>query len=483
MLFPEKFDFFSLPYLFLGSILLWTSLLFLLFFFPIAKGDLEKKEHFYFGLLALFFGGFSLCSGMAYTAESENTVLYWVKIKAFCGLNSAVIITPYAASALRLKQKYFTKYFPLLSFLTLLFFFFPNFFIKPEIVIHSIDLWGQNLTQPHIKLAPFSYVFVTLCLVHILAILTLWLVQNKRSLSKNFATWLALTFFVIVSTHEILITFGAYRFISMATFAFSAFLILMAFKLFRDFIRVNYGLLSASTELQKTNEEMRFLVSTISHDTMAPLLSIRGFVDLLTEENQLKNNENSELHYLHRIQINANHVRALLADLAKYAKIGRIEEKVEPLNLSKTFRQAIEMLHLEHQYPGAKVQLQGHWHDFLGSDKQLKQIITNLIINAIRHANRNDVKIVIDNENEDTQLSQSGLFFSLKDNGPGIPPNLHQKIFRTFYKSDPYSKGSGMGLAIVKKMVTNMGGNIWIDPNYQKGARFCVHLPSLAENR
>lgn len=473
---PENMNAFAFLYILLGSILVWTGLTFLFFFYYLAESPIRQQKHFFFSLMGLFFGGFIFCSGIVYGTDSLEVFERFSILKGFFGLNAVIVINPFAASMLGLKSPYWQRYFPWLSLSTLLILFHPEWFLSDKTTYHSATLWGQKIVQSHLALKPLTYFFITFCLTHFFIILFLWFRSREKYNSKNYGTWFVFAIFLLMGVNELLVLSKTYHFISFASFAFFGLLILMAVKFFKDMMAVNYALTNTNAQFAKTNEEMQFLVSAISHDTIAPLISIRGFVDLIKEKTKTNRTEylSETRHYLERIQINAKHVKTLLSELAEYSLIGRITENMETLDLKKVFQEAIEILDLPHQYPGAEVKFLGTWIPIFGSVKHYQQIISNLVINGIRHAKRPDAKITITG-----QLSEQGFTFCVKDNGPGMTAEQQAKLFKASFRYDPHLGGTGMGLAIVKKMLSNMGGKIWIDTEYQEGTRLCILLPSL----
>lgn len=470
MWFPNNIDAFALPYLFLGGILSWTGLLFLVFFYYLAKGPMDRAEFLFFALLSIFFGVFSFASGIIYGTESSQIALNWSKIKLFSAVMTATLITPFAAATLKIYHSYLTRVLPFLGLISLLVFFKPDWFITSKIFIHHAVLWGFSISQAHIILTPVSHILISFGIINLIVILIIGMIKKQ----KNVLSWIILFAFVLVAIHEALLSFGVYQSLSLVSFAFSAFLILMAIKLFLNVITTNRAIAKTSQQLQKTNEEMQFLVSTISHDTISPLISIRGFIDLLKENFQENSypDPSKVTHFLKRIRININHVKSLLGSLVSFASIGRVEEKTETLDLKKTFQEAIDLLNLSHHHPGVTITFEGDWPKITGSAQQYKQVMTNLITNAIRHAKHSDVKIHLSGK-----ITNKGFTFSIEDNGPGIPTKHHSKIFDTFFRHDPNAGGAGLGLAIVKKIVTNQGGHIKIDSQFTEGTRFDIFLP------
>ena len=103
---------------------------------------------------------------------------------------------------------------------------------------------------------------------------------------------------------------------------------------------------------------------------------------------------------------------------------------------------------------------------------RLQQAIINLINNAIKFTKKGYIELSIRPDQDDETV-----VFSITDTGCGIPPEEHENVFKRFVKLNEYVQGTGLGLSITRLIITKLGGKIWIDGNYQKGARFVFTLP------
>jgi signal transduction histidine kinase len=106
----------------------------------------------------------------------------------------------------------------------------------------------------------------------------------------------------------------------------------------------------------------------------------------------------------------------------------------------------------------------------------LKQILVNLFQNSIKYCDAEKLVIRVSGKKE-----KNGLSFCIEDNGAGIPEDLHEKVFEKFFRYSTNTLGTGMGLSIIKKIVENYQGKVWIDPSYREGTRVCFFLPSHSE--
>lgn len=102
----------------------------------------------------------------------------------------------------------------------------------------------------------------------------------------------------------------------------------------------------------------------------------------------------------------------------------------------------------------------------------MQQAIINLINNAIKFTKKGYIELSIRPDQDDETV-----VFSITDTGCGIPPEEHENVFKRFVKLNEYVQGTGLGLSITRLIITKLGGKIWIDGNYQKGARFVFTLP------
>lgn len=469
MIFPETLKLISLPFLFLGAPLFFCGVFFVAFCRYLPPRRIGKRGYLLFGFTSLSAALFSLTGAMAYSSLDPKWIYFWSCLQFFFSIPLIVFFIQFSAFHLDLDIFYFRWIFPIFSFAFSPFFFLPGGMMKEEVINNPYYLWGHEFLQPLVPMGPVGLIYVLWTLVNSFVIGFFWLRYIRHHPGES-SLMAGFFIFVAAGIYDLGVTFELYQGPHIFIFGFGGMLIAMGFQLFRNVMEVNQAYQIKSSELQKVNEEMRFLVGTISHDIMGPLVSIHGFTDLLQETDIQSINQRNR--YLERIRVNADHMKALLSDLATFVRVGRIEEVNQKMDMKNIIHQALAMLDIPGQFPKARIEVSGEWPPFIGSPKHMKQVLMNFVQNSLKYAKRDDVVVILKGE-----TVKNGILFCVSDNGPGIPPNLHEKVFETFFRNDLGTPGTGMGLSIVKKIVESVGGRVWVDSQYKDGARFCVTIP------
>jgi two-component system NtrC family sensor kinase len=228
------------------------------------------------------------------------------------------------------------------------------------------------------------------------------------------------------------------------------------------------------THLKEIDRIKSEFVSTVSHDLRSPLTAILGYIELMDRVGELNDQQRE---FIRRIQLSVNNITSLINDLLD---LGRIEAGFDTLKelvpFSAIVRYAIEGLRQRAEEKGIEVtvELQDKLPAVLGNPIRMRQMVSNLIGNAIKYAPSHG-KVSIFAGAEEGQV-----IFRVKDNGPGIPPGDQPYIFNKFYRASnvPFDvQGTGLGLAIVKSIVENHRGRIWVESTLGQGAAFTVVLP------
>jgi len=165
----------------------------------------------------------------------------------------------------------------------------------------------------------------------------------------------------------------------------------------------------------------------------------------------------------------AKRMRQIILDLLEYSRVGRFEGKPEEVNLNEVLKEILSLYKKQIEETSATIDV-SDLPVLRGFRSPLRQLFQNLVSNALKYQDKN-VKPVIQIESEEMPDHWK---FSIKDNGIGIEPEYYERIFNIFqrlHNKEEYS-GTGIGLAIVKKIVDAMGGKIWIKANEQKGSIF-----------
>lgn len=224
--------------------------------------------------------------------------------------------------------------------------------------------------------------------------------------------------------------------------------------------------------LEKTNADLdRFLYST-SHDLRAPLMSIKGLINLAQQEAV-----STTPAYLRMMNRQIEKLDSFIGEIIDYSKNARMEIKLEPLDIASTVRDVVSNLRF---MEGAdKISFQYHI-DLEGrplTDRaRLQVILSNLISNSIKYHNLEQTMPYV---SVSAQRTNGYWTLTVTDNGKGIMPEHVHRVFDMFYRADERSKGSGLGLYIVKEAVAKLHGHIDLQSAPQSGTSFIVTLPWL----
>ena len=230
--------------------------------------------------------------------------------------------------------------------------------------------------------------------------------------------------------------------------------------------------------LANSNRELEQFAYVASHDLRSPLRGISHLTQWITEDThkagiQLPDSVNSHLVML---EDQVKRMDQLLVGLLDYSRAGHEEFESEPVDLNALIADVVSMTGVEGRFQFIVPENL----PTIGTQRSpLQRIFLNLITNAVKHHDRDTGTIKIEFVDRDDGWLQ----FSIHDDGPGIPPEHHDHVFEIYQtlKSKQSGESSGMGLAIVKKLVESAGGKIWIaDHEGERGTRFSFTWPSAA---
>jgi len=225
-------------------------------------------------------------------------------------------------------------------------------------------------------------------------------------------------------------------------------------------------------DLENKNTELERFTYTVSHDLKAPLITIRGFLGFI-EKDSVEGNFGRLKADIQRITDATEKMQRLLRDLLELSRIGRLANESENISFEELVREAIEIVHGRISENGIAVHVQPNLPVVFGDKPRLVEVLQNLLDNA--------AKFMGNQPHPDIEVGQDGeengkpVFF-VKDNGVGIAPDHYERIFGLFNKLDINSEGTGVGLAIVKRIIEVHGGRIWVESGEGKGSTFYFTL-------
>lgn len=224
--------------------------------------------------------------------------------------------------------------------------------------------------------------------------------------------------------------------------------------------------------LEAINNELQQFTYTVSHDLKSPLITIKGFIGVLAED-LARADLKAAREDMAIIDDAADKMKQLLDDLLELSRIGRVVNTYSEVSLSDVVEEVTLLLAGEIEQRQAQLDVDIQCGNIQGDRIRLRQVIQNLLDNAIKHGSKEQPRVRIYGRD-----IENGVRLWIEDNGGGVPSRFHDKIFGLFEKLEPDSEGSGIGLAICKRIVEHHGGRIGIDEESGLGGcRLYVELP------
>ncbi len=247
----------------------------------------------------------------------------------------------------------------------------------------------------------------------------------------------------------------------------------------REFVDANARLVETVDELGRSNRELEEFAYVASHDLQEPLRKIRMFSGLLREETGALGPDAQ--HYLERLHDSAERMSALINDLLTYSRVRTRQEPFAPVDLNALVASVVGAMDEPLRAAGARVDV-GPLPTLVGDAAQLRQVAMHLVSNAVkfRHPDR-PLVLAITAERVEGEDS-AGWRLCFQDNGIGFEPRFADRIFKPFQKLHPKTQypGTGVGLAIVRRVAERHRATITAEGVPGEGAVFCLDLPDAA---
>jgi PAS domain S-box-containing protein len=226
-------------------------------------------------------------------------------------------------------------------------------------------------------------------------------------------------------------------------------------------------------ELRQSVADLEAFSFTISHDLRSPLRSMQGFAHAVLSEYADKLDAQGR-DYLQRISNSAARLDKLILEVLTYSRAARLELALTPIDLDRLMEEVLQT-YPEIRTANAEVTVEHPLRPVLASHASLVQCVSNLLTNAVKFVRPGEkAKVRVWTETADSKVR-----LLVRDGGIGIPESLQSKIFEPFQRGHPHAgyEGTGMGLAIVRKAMLRMNGNVGVESGDGEGSTFWLELP------
>ena len=237
--------------------------------------------------------------------------------------------------------------------------------------------------------------------------------------------------------------------------------------------KLNETLEERALKLQQSNEELEQFAYVASHDLQEPLRMVTSFLSLLERKYESQLDEKAK-QYIHFAVDGAKRMRQIILDLLEFSRVGRIREELDHVNINTLVETIVSLYREKIEDLNASIVFE-NLPTIESYETPVYQLLQNLISNSLKYHSVNEPpRVEISVVEQETDW-----LFTVKDNGIGIDPNYHAKIFQLFQRlhtKDEYT-GSGIGLSLCKKIIDDLKGKIWVESEEGKGCTFYFTLP------
>ncbi|WP_127846746.1 PAS domain S-box protein [Psychroflexus aestuariivivens] len=237
--------------------------------------------------------------------------------------------------------------------------------------------------------------------------------------------------------------------------------------------KLNLELKKRAKALEISNKDLEQFAYVASHDLQEPLRMVTGFLSRLEEKYKTELDEKAQ-QYIYFAVDGAKRMRQIILDLLEFSRIGRDFGKIKQIDVNEVIQDIRVLLKERVEQTKAEI-ITGKLPEIICTEGEIRQVLYNLIDNALKYHKKNQSPII----NIRCKEKDKHFQFSIEDNGIGIEASYYKKIFTIFkrlHQQNEYS-GTGIGLAITKKIIDNLGGKIWLKSDLDVGTTFFFTIP------
>lgn len=237
----------------------------------------------------------------------------------------------------------------------------------------------------------------------------------------------------------------------------------------RELVREQHRLSAVLRDLERSNRALDEFAHAVSHDLRAPLRSIAYYAKWIEEDAQPALGGDARAH-LEKIQAQAGRMQAMIEGVLQYARAGRLRSQAEVVHLDVLVDDVVQFLAPP---PSVRIRADGPLPTLVTERAPLQQVLLNLVANAVTHGGEG-VQVAITAEDRGREIE-----VAVADDGPGIPPLMRDRIWELFHTGATGAKGggTGIGLAVVRRLVEDRGGRAWVAESSGPGTTFRFTWP------
>lgn len=230
-------------------------------------------------------------------------------------------------------------------------------------------------------------------------------------------------------------------------------------------------------ELKLKNEELNHFVYRVAHDLRAPIISVEGLINIMKLE--LESKKGNLEPFILLLEDRMKHLDRFIQDILSYSRNIRTAINVEKIDFKKTIDSCFDELHYLDNAKDIQKIITINGSDFYNDRIRVYEIFRNLISNAIKYADKNKAqsKIMIR-----VQTNEKMTEINIRDNGIGMSGEILPRIYDMFFRGHESSKGSGIGLYLVRQSIEKMQGRIKVRSTPEKGTEFKIYLPNISSS-